>query len=1320
MKHVTNNFSEQTSQNGKSTFTALPIILLTILLFLAAGLLGQLSAQCDLACDGGNPDFPIEISIGNDCEINLSSDDVLESPALCPGDKQLTVRDGMSSIIAQGTNQVVFDAESWQGSTLSVTVTDVQTGTICVSFIRPIDNAPPVMNCITPVMISCIADTMPTNIQLGFPSVTDNCLSGVDLVYVNDYQDFGCAGADNAYIDRIWRATDAAGNTSVCIQSIFLNRPNLTDIVFPSDTTFSCENPDASIFRAGQPTLYGIPVENGNRCDLVVTYTDNTTYFCGNIEYAILRTWTIFDPCGGTNITGQQTISIVDNIAPQITCPATLTVSTNTGVCYTTVTLPSALVEDSCDPDASFFVVTSWGTVGTGPHPFVPVGSHQLQYTGLDNCGNTSTCTTTLNVIDDEEPTAVCENSTIVAVPSGGVAQVSAINFDDGSHDNCATTIYYKARRMDAGGCNGANGDDSSLPNYQEWMDDKVFFCCEEVGQLVTVIFRVYDVNPGTGPVDPVRELPGGDLYSHFNDCMMTVEVQDKIAPTLVCPHDTTVNCTFDYSNLSVFGSVSITDNCGYGEAYTTVNNINSCDVGTILRIFTATDAAGNSASCTQTITVVQDNPLSESQIAWPTDYTTDLCGASTDPENLPAGFDFPTINNPACMNIGISYEDDFFDIAFPGCYKILRRWTVVDWCQYNPDVENSGGRFTKTQIIKVEDNDAPVLTCPANITVGVGQGCDFAQVNLNPATALDCNNNIIITNDSPSANASGANASGTYPRGTTLVKFEASDRCGNVSNCQVAVTVEDKTLPSPVCIVGLSVNLSTINGQISAVVQASAFDGGSSDNCTADEDLLMTIRKSGTGSPTEAPTATQLTFGCGDEGTQLVEFWVSDEDGNSNFCQTVIAIQDNANLCPTVEPVNGMIAGGIRTEMGDEVEDVMVEVSELNYMQAFTDGFGFFELLNVPYGGNYNLSANRNGDNLNGISTLDLILMSKHILGVQYLNSPYKIIAADVNRSNSISTLDLIALRKMILGISTEFPEGNQSWRFIDADFNFPDPTNPFATTFPETVQVNNFAQNQMTADFVAVKMGDVDNSANPSSLLGVENRITSGKMNLYIEDQELSAGEMTYLDVTTDAMNQIEGFQFTLTYDAAVLEYEGVENGDLPDFVENNMGLHTEKGWITSSWNTDQTYAASPSTKIFRLIFRAKQDITTLSNLIHATDAPTTAEAYDKDGGIWNVALNWENKQPTAIPGIILHQNRPNPFQHETVIGFELSKAGNARLSVYDLTGKLIYSQEANYETGYHEVVLYKEQLKTGGMLYYQLETDEFSATKKMTSLF
>ena len=85
-------------------------------------------------------------------------------------------------------------------------------------------------------------------------------------------------------------------------------------------------------------------------------------------------------------------------------------------------------------------------------------------------------------------------------------------------------------------------------------------------------------------------------------------------------------------------------------------------------------------------------------------------------------------------------------------------------------------------------------------------------------------------------------------------------------------------------------------------------------------------------------------------------------------------------------------------------------------------------------------------------------------------------------------------------------------------------------------------------------------------------------------------------------------------------------------------------------------------------------------------------------------------------AEAGFVLLQNTPNPFDEFTAIGFELPQSGSATLTIFDVTGKTVSVLTENYGAGYNEITLRKSELGTSGVLYYQLESGDFTATRKM----
>ena len=93
-------------------------------------------------------------------------------------------------------------------------------------------------------------------------------------------------------------------------------------------------------------------------------------------------------------------------------------------------------------------------------------------------------------------------------------------------------------------------------------------------------------------------------------------------------------------------------------------------------------------------------------------------------------------------------------------------------------------------------------------------------------------------------------------------------------------------------------------------------------------------------------------------------------------------------------------------------------------------------------------------------------------------LNSPYKIMAADVNGDGKVSAIDLVYIKRLILGLDTVYPV-KTLWKFVDSNYIFPDPTNPFP--FMDSISVNNLSAPIVKQTFIGIKLGDVNWDWNP-----------------------------------------------------------------------------------------------------------------------------------------------------------------------------------------------------------------------------------------------
>lgn len=563
----------------------------------------------------------------------------------------------------------------------------------------------------------------------------------------------------------------------------------------------------------------------------------------------------------------------------------------------------------------------------------------------------------------------------------------------------------------------------------------------------------------------------------------------------------------------------------------------------------------------------------------------------------------------------------------------------------------------------------------------------------------------------------------GTYvipqlPHGVHRIQWIINDGCGNETICEYPIEIKDCHIPDLVCLNGLSVD---ITPDKSITLYANDFLWYVGDNCTPSDQITLALRKSGTGH--DFPTGANgippqsVTFTCDELGPQFVELWAKDRFGNANVCETYVIVQDNFGICPATL---GTVAGFVQTEKGKGLEDAIVQ---LDGSHPALPAIGIFDHTNpdgtyrfsnaLPFGINLTLTPLKDNDPLNGVSTFDLVLINKHILGQVPFTSPYQMIAADANGSGSLTTFDVVELRKLILGIYNDLPN-NTSWRFVAKNFAFPNPANPFQTPFPESRQLANLQSNMLQEDFVAVKIGDVNGNVITSSAVSATDR-SSGLALFTVSSSAgnwLEAGEEFQL--TLEADTTLLGCQFTLAFSG--LDVLGLQPGEA--LTEENVALFPDEQAMTLSWNGD----GRPS---FVLHVRARK-AGSLRQMLQVSSRITRAEAYrikagggDNDAELLQVALRFAAGDGFEIAGqeFELYPNQANPWHSRTQIRFYLPRAQTVSLSVFDQSGSLLFSQKQFLEAGHQIIPLQAADVADRtGVLIYRLDAETDSAVGKM----
>ncbi len=551
-----------------------------------------------------------------------------------------------------------------------------------------------------------------------------------------------------------------------------------------------------------------------------------------------------------------------------------------------------------------------------------------------------------------------------------------------------------------------------------------------------------------------------------------------------------------------------------------------------------------------------------------------------------------------------------------------------------------------------------------------------------------------------------GVYADPQLPYGKHKIKWFVTDNCGNESVCEYPFEVQDCKKPTVACLNGISVNIMA-GGTIG--LNTSDFLQYADDNCTPSTLLRYGLRRvgAGTGFPEDAQgnPIQMVDFACADLGKQYVELWAEDLAGNADFCQAQVNIQDNMQICSPDS--TAQIAGFLLTDQqaglanAELAFDAQSPAGQSFGYSITSDNSGYFSFSNaLPIASTYVITPKKTDNPLNGVSTYDLVLISRHILGIEPIANPYRMIAADANKSGSITTFDIVELRKLILGIYTTLPNSH-SWRFVDKAFVFTNPANPFQPPYPEQISGVLPLGFGLNHDFVAIKVGDVNGNTIPAFGTKTSDR-AAGALMFDTEDREVKAGELCAVSFQHD--RQVLGYQFTLQLNG--LEVAGVSPGD--HATTDHYGVFADALTVSADGEAAGAFAVT-----FKALSAGR-----LSDMISVSDRITHAEAYDLHGNLLDVALRFRD-QNGQKSGFELLQNHPNPFSAQTNIGFYLPEPAEATLTISDESGRICYTRTGAFHAGYNAVSLDGSLLPEGRVLYYRLETDHFSEVRKMVRM-
>ncbi|MEZ4960055.1 MAG: T9SS type A sorting domain-containing protein [Saprospiraceae bacterium] len=532
------------------------------------------------------------------------------------------------------------------------------------------------------------------------PVAVDNC-GGVTITFQDSIIGTGDCHEVNGIlygydIVRTWTATDDCGNMATATTSAWVlpgfNNGNLIAFAYvPENQTVTC----------GGNIAFGIPICHSACGALTITHEDVVDENCLNGS-VFTRTWTATDVCGNATSCSQTIVKQADAQPPAFSnIPQPIAIS-----CGTAPVFGDPVVTDNCAYGTSITVTFNDMVVNNGPCNGQTI---MRTWTATDPCGNTSSVSSSIVIVDDVAPafSFVPQSKTI------GCGEPVEFGNPQAA-DACSSINMTHTDQTTQAGCDG------SFYYVRIWTVTDACGNSAQASQTITVV----DTDP------PVFSF---------------------------VPADKTITC----GEAMVFGTPQVTDACSQMSiSYSDFTENGSCAGSKqTTRTWTATDACGNTAQATQTISRMDtEPPFFYSNI---TDKTAQ-CGVPIVFDNVEAV--------DACSNVVLTYVDNFEPGNCGGMHT--RLWTATDAC---------GNSAILSQSIQVVDTEAPVFgTMPSYLTMPQSV-FDAWQVPV--ANVVDCGEVSVETVHTVNATCETVSHNFTYT---------ATDECGNSSSHVLTVEILD------------------------------------------------------------------------------------------------------------------------------------------------------------------------------------------------------------------------------------------------------------------------------------------------------------------------------------------------------------------------------------------------------------------------------------------------------------------------------------------------------------------------------------------------
>lgn len=613
-----------------------------------------------------------------------------------------------------------------------------------------------------------------------------------------------------------------------------------------------------------------------------------------------------------------------------------------------------------------------------------------------------------------------------------------------------------------------------------------------------------------------------------------------------------------------------------------------------------------------------------------------------------------------------------------------------------------SRGAFSYVQFVSVIDNQAPLVNIPVPDTgAAITEDClggvilafTAADDCVIPETSIDLDINVVDRNGDDTltrvdfrndrqisdSRISGDPAAGIevfirfLPIGQHFARVRTTDRCGNLNEQYVVLNVRDGKGPRPSCNEINMINLAPDPdfGGITSIF-ASDFITGPVEICTPTEVTYAIYPEAQASQAGFVPETNhqRLDFDCSDLGENLLRVYaISSNTGLYDYCNVLVEIATQDTLICAGR--QGAISGKILTINGEPLINTDVYARGQTDLLTETDDDGDYLFDGLKENRHFRVRPYSNSRPNNGLTTADITIVNDIILDLNDPLSPYQLIAADVNNSGFVTVEDLFELRAVVLGTERNFSM-TDSWRFLPADYVFPDPENPWLEDFPEEVNYDPLIGAQVT-NFVAIKVGDVNGTARPS-LSTVSGDTEGGRSNstnldVVLRPDPVVSGRWSLFPPDD---RRLSGLQFSLQLPKGTIVSPGT--------VASNGYRIDEKGVLHLIHV--RTNKSGLSSKLPMVTLSLPSRNAAFPYLLSRNHALLTAEAYLPGGRTIPLQLTEStalvsNSLPLPIRAYVY----PNPVRDNATLAFDWPVSEEVLIVISDASGRLV--REARFTT-------------------------------------